>query len=154
MIKERLTLGIIFCAIALVWLGSLAPAQDGKNPLTNADFQQIARKYLEAWGVEPGAPFIWVVLAMPNASVPLNTPGITFGPEGMSVASMTREVRGYMIVVNGKMAPEIALSSFLRELGRATYMRSNPNGTEEVAAETASILFLLGKHPVRTALRS
>jgi hypothetical protein len=32
---------------------------------------------------------------------------------------MTREVRGYMIIVNGKMAPEIALSSFLRELGRA-----------------------------------
>ena len=80
---------------------------------------------------------------MPNASVPLNIPGITFGPEGMSVTSMTREVRGYMIVVNGKMAPEIALSSFLRELGRATYMRANPNATEEVAAETAAILFLL-----------
>jgi len=46
---------------------------------------------------------------MPNASVPLNIPGITFGPEGF---------------VNGKMAPEITLSSFLRELGRATYMRA------------------------------
>jgi hypothetical protein len=80
---------------------------------------------------------------MPNASIPLNIPGITFGPEGMSVAGMTRELRGYMIVVNGKMAPEIALSSFLRELGRASYMRSNPNGNEEVAAETAAILFLL-----------
>jgi hypothetical protein len=83
--QKRLTLGMIFCVIALFWLGSLAPAQDGKNPLTNEDFQRIARKYLEAWGVEPGAPFIWVILAMPNASVPLNIPGITFGHEGMSV---------------------------------------------------------------------
>ena len=142
MTEKRLTFGIL-CALSLFWLCAIAPAQEGKKSLTNEDFQRIARKYLEAWGVEPGAPFIWVILAMPNASVPLNIPGITFGPEGMSVTSMTREVRGYMIVVNGKMAPEIALSSFLRELGRATYMRSNPNGTEEVAAETAAILFLL-----------
>jgi hypothetical protein len=142
MTEKRRTLGI-FSAITLCWLCAIAPAQEAKNSLTNADFQRIAKKYLEAWGAEPGAPFIWVIVAMPNASIPLNIPGITFGPEGMSVAGMTRELRGYMIVVNGKMAPEIALSSFLRELGRASYMQSNPNGNEEVAAETAAILFLL-----------
>jgi hypothetical protein len=56
---------------------------------------------------------------------------------------MTREVRGYMIVVNGKMAPESSLSSFLHELGHATYMRAHPNGAEPVAAEMAAILFFL-----------
>ena len=142
MTEKRLTFGML-SAIALFWLCAIAPAQEGKNPLTNDDFQRIARKYLQAWGVEPGAPFIWVIVAMPNASVPLNIPGITFGAEGLPVTGMTREVRGYMIVVNGKMAPEIALSSFLHELGHATYMRTHPNGAEASAAELAAILFLL-----------
>ena len=71
---------------------------------------------------------------MPNASVPLNIPGISFGAEGLSVAGVTREVRGYMIVVNDKMSPESSLSSFLHELGHATYMRAHPNGAEKVRA--------------------
>ena len=70
-------------------------------------------------------------------------PGIAFGAEGLPVAGVTREVRGYMIVVNGKMAPESSLSSFLHELGHATYMRAHPNGAERVAAEMAAILFFL-----------
>ena len=91
----------------------------------------------KAWGAGPGAPFIWVIVAMPNASVPLNIPGVAFGAEGLPVAGLTREVRGYMIVVNGKMAPESSLSSFLHEFGHATYMRTHPNGAEAVAAEMA-----------------
>src|SRR3954462_12280235 len=112
MTEKKLTLGIL-SAITLFWLCAVAPAQEVKK--TNEDFQRIARKYLESWGVEPGAPFIWVIVAMPNASVPLNIPGIAFGAEGLPVAGVTREVRGYMIVVNGKMAPESSLSSFLHE---------------------------------------
>ena len=142
MTEKRLTFGIL-CALSLFWLCAIAPAEEGKKSLTNEDFQRIAKKYLEAWGAGPGAPFIWVIVAMPNATVPLNIPGIAFGAEGLPVAGVTREVRGYMIVVNGKMAPESSLSSFLHEFGHATYMRSNPNATEEVAAETAAILFLL-----------
>ena len=83
MTEKRLTFGIL-CALSLFWLCAIAPAEEGKKSLTNEDFQRIARKYLEAWGAEPGAPFIWVILAMPNASVPLNIPGITFGPEGIA----------------------------------------------------------------------
>jgi hypothetical protein len=41
------------------------------------------------------------------------------------------------------MAPESSLSSFLHELGHATYMRTHPNGAEPVAAEMAAILFFL-----------
>ena len=143
MTAKRTTFGIILCAIALFCLCTLAGAEEGKKQLTNADFQRIAKKYLEAWGTGPGAPFIWVIVAMPNASVPLNIPGISFGPEGIPVAGVTREVRGYMIVVNGTMAPESSLSSFLHELGHATYMRSHSYGAETVGAEMAAILFLL-----------
>ena len=142
MTAKRLTFGIL-CALSLFWLCAIAPAEEGKKSLTNEDFQRIAKKYLEAWGAGPGAPFIWVIVAMPNASVPLNIPGISFGAEGLPVAGVTREVRGYMIVVNGKMAPESSLSSFLHELGHATYMRAHPSGAEPVAAEMAAILFFL-----------
>jgi hypothetical protein len=142
MTEKRLTFGIL-CALSLFWLCAIAPAEEGKKSLTNEDFQRIAKKYLEAWGAGPGAPFIWVIVAMPNASVPLNIPGVAFGAEGLPVAGLTREVRGYMIVVNGKMAAEGSLSSFLHELGHATYMRTHPNGAEAVAAEMAAILFFL-----------
>jgi len=142
MTEKRLTFGIL-CALSLFWLCAIAPAEEGKKSLTNEDFQRIAKKYLEAWGAGSGAPFIWVIVAMPNASVPLNIPGISFGVEGLPVAGVTREVRGYMIVVNGKMAPESSLSSFLHEFGHATYMRTHPNGAEPVAAEMAAILFFL-----------
>jgi hypothetical protein len=84
MTEKRLTFGIL-CALSLFWLCAIAPAQEGKKSLTNEDFQRIAKKYLEAWGAGPGSPFIWVIVAMPNASVPLNIPGI-FGAEGLSVA--------------------------------------------------------------------
>jgi hypothetical protein len=143
MTAKRSTVRIILCAIALFCLCSVARAQEDKKPLTHADFQRIAKKYLEAWGTGPGAPFIWVIVAMPNASVPLNIPGISFGAEGMQVAGVTREVRGYMIVINGTMAPESSLSSFLHELGHATYMRTHSYGAETVAGEMAAILFLL-----------
>jgi hypothetical protein len=142
MTAKRPTLSIL-STIILFWLCANAPAQEATNRVTNADFQRIAKKYLEAWGAGPGAPFIWVIVAMPNASVPLNIPGVAFGDEGLPVAGLTREVHGYMIVVNGKMAPEIALTSFLHELGHATYMRAHPNGAEAGAAESAAILFLL-----------
>ena len=135
MTEKRLTFGIL-CALSLFWLCAIAPAEEGKKSFTNEDFQRIAKKYLEAWGAGSGAPFIWVIVAMPNASVPLNIPGISFGVEGLPVAGVTREVRGYMIVVNGKMAPESSLSSFLHEL-------AHPTGAEAVAAEMAAILFFL-----------
>ena len=143
MTAKRSTCGIILCALALFCLCTLARGEEGKKQLTNADFQRIAKKYLEAWGTGQDAPFIWVIMAMPNASVPLNIPGISFGAEGLPVAGVTREVRGYMIVVNGTMAPESSLSSFLHELGHATYMRTHSYGAETVAAEMASIVFLL-----------
>jgi hypothetical protein len=132
MTEKRLTFGIL-CALSLFWLCAIAPAEEGKKSLTNEDFQRIAKKYLEAWGAGSGAPFIWVIVAMPNASVPLNIPGISFGAEGLPVAGVTREVRGYMIVVNGKMAPEASLSSFLHEhanppeWGRGSCLRNGGN---------------------------
>ena len=72
MTEKRLTFGIL-CALSLFWVCAIAPAQEGKKSLTNEDFQRIAKKHLEAWGAGPGAPFIWVIVAMPNASVPLLT---------------------------------------------------------------------------------
>jgi len=93
MTEKRLTFGIL-CALSLFWLCAIAPAEEGKKSFTNEDFQRIAKKYLEAWGAGPGAPFIWVIVAMPNASVPLNIPGVAFGAEGLPVAGLTREVRG------------------------------------------------------------
>ena len=145
MTEKRLTFGIL-CALSLFWLCAIAPAEEDKKSLTNEDFQRIARKYLEAWGVEPGAPFIWVILAMPNASVPLNIPGITFGLEGMSVTSGSNSntwcplltaamiLSGSAVHVNGLGSWFVSATKRLMVAWRSTTHRKTPRFSRRLAS--------------------